>query len=99
MIGFILRHKVLVVITWVVLTTVGILTLPRIGTRLDYTYTTPGQPGFEANLKITGRFGIDPVPISRHGPRRSLGRSSALPGRRRANRKRAVPRCDDRESR
>ena len=61
MIGFILRHKVLVVITWVVLTTVGILTLPRIGTRLDYTYTTPGQTGFEANLKITGRFGIDPA--------------------------------------
>lgn len=61
MIRFILRHKVLVVITWVVLTTVGILTLPRIGPRLDYTYTTPGQPGFEANLEITGRFGIDPA--------------------------------------
>jgi RND superfamily putative drug exporter len=61
MIRFILRHKVLVVIMWVVLTTVGILTLPRIGPRLDYTYTTPGQPGFEANLKITGRFGIDPA--------------------------------------
>ena len=61
MIRFILGHKLLVVMAWVVLSASGILTLPRIGPRLDYTYTTPGQPGFEANRKITGRFGIDPA--------------------------------------
>ena len=40
MIRFILGHKLLVVMAWVVLSAIGILTLPRIGPRLDYTYTT-----------------------------------------------------------
>jgi len=56
---FSIRHRWAVVIAWLFLTVVGALTAgPAVG-RLDYTYTTPGQPGYEANLHITQRFGID----------------------------------------
>jgi RND superfamily putative drug exporter len=61
MASWILRHKFLIVLVWVVLTAAGISTLGRIGPRLDYLYTTPGEPGYESNLKITQRFGIDPA--------------------------------------
>lgn len=58
---FILQHKLLVVFVWLALCAASIATISKIGPRLDYKYTTPGQPGFEANLKITGRFGLDPA--------------------------------------
>src|SRR5438552_10754757 len=61
MIRFILRHKLWVVAGWVALSTFSVLNIGKIGPRLDYRYTTPGQPGFEANLKITQRFGLDPA--------------------------------------
>lgn len=61
MINFILRHKLLVVGAWLLLCVLSVRTIGMLGPRLDYTYTTPGQPGFEANLKITERFGIDPA--------------------------------------
>lgn len=54
-----LRHKRFVVLIWAVLALAGAGTAPGIGRHLDYTYTTPGQPGFEANLKILSRFGMD----------------------------------------
>jgi RND superfamily putative drug exporter len=57
----ILGHKWAVVLVWFLLSAVSIGTLGRLGPRLDYTYTTPGEPGFEANLKITQRFGLDPA--------------------------------------
>jgi RND superfamily putative drug exporter len=57
----VLQNKALVTFIWVALCALSISTLGKIGGRLDYTYTTPGQPGFEANLKITERFGIDPA--------------------------------------
>jgi RND superfamily putative drug exporter len=56
---FILRHKLLVVVLWVILSGASIATIGQLGPRLDYTYTTPGEPGYEANLKITQRFGLD----------------------------------------
>lgn len=58
---FILNHKGLVVLAWVLLSIIGLRTMGLIGPRLDYAYTTPGQPGFESNLKIARRFGIDPA--------------------------------------
>jgi putative drug exporter of the RND superfamily len=58
---FILRHRFLIVLGWAALTAAGIVTLGRVGPRLDYRYTTPGEPGYESNLKITQRFGIDPA--------------------------------------
>jgi putative drug exporter of the RND superfamily len=56
---FILRHKLLVVVAWIVLSGASIATIGQLGPRLDYTYTTPGEPGYEANLEITERFGLD----------------------------------------
>jgi RND superfamily putative drug exporter len=57
----VLQHKVLVTLFWIALCAFSILTVGKIGARLDYTYSTPGQPGYESNLKITERFGIDPA--------------------------------------
>jgi RND superfamily putative drug exporter len=56
---YILRYKWLVVLVWIVLSVVSVATAGRIGPRLDYTYTTPGEPGYEANLKVAQRFGLD----------------------------------------
>lgn len=58
---FVLKHKFLIILIWVMLAVVGVKTMGRIGPRLDYTYTTPGQPGFESDLKITKSFGLDPA--------------------------------------
>jgi RND superfamily putative drug exporter len=57
----VLQHKILVTLIWAVLCAFSVATLAKIGARLDYTYTTPGQPGYESNLKITERFLIDPA--------------------------------------
>ncbi len=59
MASFVLRHKFLVIVAWVVLSIIAIRTVGLTGPRLDYTYATPGQPGFESNEKITRRFGVD----------------------------------------
>jgi len=56
---YILRHKWLIVLVWTVLCVVSIATAARIGPRLDYTYATPGEPGYEANLRVAQRFGLD----------------------------------------
>src|SRR5450631_540088 len=58
---WVLQHKALVTLFWIALCAFSILTVGKIGARLDYTYSTPGQPGYESNLKITERFGIDPA--------------------------------------
>jgi RND superfamily putative drug exporter len=48
-----------VVLAWLILSSISVATIGSLGARLDYKYTTPGQPGYEANLKITERFGLD----------------------------------------
>jgi len=57
--AFSVRYKWAVVVAWLLLTVAGALSASALGGRLDYTYSTPGQPGYEANLHITQRFGID----------------------------------------
>jgi RND superfamily putative drug exporter len=56
---FSLSHKWAVIFAWLFFAalgaTMGIITISR----LNYTYSTPGQAGYEANLHITQRFGID----------------------------------------
>lgn len=59
MIDFVLRRKLLVVFIWLLLAGAGLILYPRLGHRMDYSYTTPGQPGYEANLHIEQRFGLD----------------------------------------
>ena len=61
MVTFVLRHKLLVILAWLVVSFFGYSTLGQLGPRLDYTYATPGQVGFDSGVKITERFGIDPA--------------------------------------
>ncbi len=55
----VLRHRRFVALAWIALTLVGGLTVSQATSRMTYAYTTPGQPGYEANLHLTHRFGID----------------------------------------
>ena len=57
--SFSLRHRWLVLAAWAVVAVAGAMTVNTTINRLTYTYATPGQPGYEANLHITQRFGID----------------------------------------
>jgi RND superfamily putative drug exporter len=57
--AFSIRHKWVVVAAWLFLAVTGALTAGTAVARLDYTYSTPGQPGYEANLHVTQRLGID----------------------------------------
>ena len=59
--AFSARHKWLVVSTWLILALAGGLTANATIGRMDYTYATPGQPGYGADLHITQRFGVDPA--------------------------------------
>ena len=54
-----LRHKWVVLAAWLMLAVVGALSVNQTISRLDYTYSTPGQPGYDANVHLTQRFGID----------------------------------------
>jgi RND superfamily putative drug exporter len=58
-VSFSLRHRWLVLAAWAVAAIAGGLTVNNTISRLTYTYSTPGQAGYEANLHITQRFGID----------------------------------------
>jgi RND superfamily putative drug exporter len=57
----VLGRKALVILAWSALSVLSIVTMRGLGPRLDYTYATPGQIGYESNLKITRGFGIDPA--------------------------------------
>ena len=75
---FALQHKKVVVGLWVLLAAFGALTLKETGGRWDYTYTTPGQPGYVANLHILDRFGMDAafeptLAVLRLPPREGMG--------------------------
>ena len=58
-IGTALRHRRLVALAWIVLTVVGAMTINASTERMSYSYSTPGQKGYEANKHLTERFGID----------------------------------------
>ncbi len=59
MTSFVLRHKLLTLLTWCLLAVCGFVTAGTMKARMDYTYTTPGQPGWVANQHILERFRID----------------------------------------
>ena len=59
LISWVLGHRLVVVLVWVALTIAGALTVGQATSRMTYAYTTPGQVGYEANLHLTQRFGID----------------------------------------
>src|SRR5690349_18315863 len=55
----VLRHRRLVVVTWIAVAVVGALTVTSATSRLSHGFSTPGNPGYEANRAIQSRFGID----------------------------------------
>jgi RND superfamily putative drug exporter len=56
---FSLRHKWTVIGVWLFLAVIGASMAKFTISRLNYTYSTPRQAGYEANLHLTQRFGID----------------------------------------
>ncbi len=56
---FSLRHKWIVISAWLLLAVLGAIMVNTTISRLSYFYSTPGQAGYEANLHIMQRFGID----------------------------------------
>jgi putative drug exporter of the RND superfamily len=54
-----LKHKLIVVVFWLGLTAAGAYAATSVGNRLTKGLPIPGQPGYEANLKMLRSFGID----------------------------------------
>ncbi|MBV9001923.1 MAG: MMPL family transporter [Solirubrobacterales bacterium] len=54
-----LHHRRLVALAWLALTVAGVLTVSNTTSRLSHGFNTPGTAGYDANLHIWKRFGID----------------------------------------
>jgi RND superfamily putative drug exporter len=54
---FVLRHRLLVVVFWVVLIPIGGIAAGKTATRLTVDFSLPGQPGFETEKQILKTFG------------------------------------------
>ncbi len=66
MIGFtrwILRHKRLVALFWVIVTVVGVLTVGRATGALSRQFAAPGREPYDANQAILRTYGVGPEPI------------------------------------
>jgi RND superfamily putative drug exporter len=56
---FSLSHRRLVALAWIALTVVGALTASSTTSRLTHSFATPGNPGYDTNLRIWKTFGVD----------------------------------------
>src|SRR3979411_1076964 len=54
-----LSHRRLVALAWIALTIAGGLTASSTTSRLTHSFATPGNPGYDTNLKLIKHFGID----------------------------------------
>ncbi|MDG4826635.1 MMPL family transporter [Asanoa sp. WMMD1127] len=65
---WILRHRRLVMLGWLVLAVIGGALAPRAIDRLSYDFSFPGQPAYEANQRIQETFGgggdVDPLVVT-----------------------------------
>ncbi|GIF76306.1 MMPL family transporter [Asanoa siamensis] len=65
---WILRHRRLVMLGWLVLAVLGGALAPRAIDRLSYDFSFPGQPAYEANQQIRETFGgggdVDPLVVT-----------------------------------
>ena len=53
----VLRHRLLIVLFWLVAAGVGLATAPTTVDRLTFDFSLPGQPGFEAEKKLLDAYG------------------------------------------
>jgi RND superfamily putative drug exporter len=56
---FALAHRRLVALAWIALTIAGALTASATTGRLTHSFATPGNPGYDTNLRIWKTFGVD----------------------------------------
>src|SRR6478672_12438758 len=56
---FAIRHRKLVALVWILLAAGGVLTLSSTTGRMTHTFATPGNPGYDTNLRILQTFGVD----------------------------------------
>src|SRR3954469_334111 len=54
-----LSHRRLVALAWIALTIAGGLTASSTTSRLTHSFATPGNPGYDTNLRIMKAFGVD----------------------------------------
>src|SRR2546430_10507804 len=54
-----LSHRRLVALVWIALTVAGGLTASSTAGRLTHSFATPGNPGYDTNLRIMKTFGVD----------------------------------------
>ncbi|MDN5804573.1 MAG: MMPL family transporter, partial [Microlunatus sp.] len=54
--GWVLRHKLLVVLCWLVVTVAGFATLSSTTSRLSTNFALPGQPGYVTDARITALY-------------------------------------------
>src|SRR3712207_3307863 len=66
--GWVLDHRRLVLLAWLVLAVAGGALAPTTIDRLGFDFSTPGQPGYETNADIGERFGtggdVDPLLVT-----------------------------------
>jgi len=54
---FVLRHRRLVIVAWVVLMIAGGMSAGRVSKRLSFDFSLPGQPGYETAARILHTYG------------------------------------------
>ena len=58
---FVLRHKWWVVAAWLLVLLAGVPNLQRATNALSQQFSVPGREGFETNIELFHRYGIDPA--------------------------------------
>jgi RND superfamily putative drug exporter len=55
--GWLLRHKRIVLLSWLVVLAGGVALTPTVNQRMSTDFSVPGQPGYQANLAISETYG------------------------------------------
>lgn len=78
---FVLRHKKVVVLVWLLLAVSGAATLSSTAKRLSADFSLPGQPGYVTDAKITALYGNGggdpPIVVTATAPATSAGGATA----------------------
>ena len=89
--SWVLRHRLVVAVSWLAVAVAGAVTAPITADRLSYEFALPGQPAYEANEKFVATYGFggseDPVMFVAQGEaadevarRAASAASQAVPG-------------------
>lgn len=56
--GFVLRHRRLVGLFWLIVVVAGAAAAGRVGERLTFDFSLPGQPGYQAEQQLVSDYGV-----------------------------------------